>query len=85
MSRQREIPELVYLLEAGASPTQVINYTKKILEWAVQTVATTPRQTATERHALENATRRLIGGEREMLEAFGVVAPILPLKEPQKP
>lgn len=82
MSRQREIPELVYLLEAGASPAQVINYTKKILEWAVQTVATTPRQTHGERHALENATRRLVGGQQEMMDAFGLGTAPLKTEKP---
>ncbi|QKY78576.1 hypothetical protein SEA_DRYAD_38 [Streptomyces phage Dryad] len=80
MSRQREIPELVYLLEAGASHAQVINYTNKILDWAVETVASTPRQTHTEREALVNATRRLLGGKEELLNRVG-----LGFTTPEKP
>jgi len=72
MSRQREIPELVYLLEAGASHAQVINYTNKILDWAVETVASTPRQTHGERHALVNATERLLSGKQELLDKVGL-------------
>jgi hypothetical protein len=72
MSRQREIPELVYLLEAGASRAQVINYTLKILEWAELIVASTPRQSHGERHALQNATARLIGGRQELLDSVGL-------------
>jgi hypothetical protein len=72
MSRQREIPELVYLLEAGASRAEVINYTQKILDWAVQTVATTPWQSHGERHALQNATGRLIAGQQELRDSLGL-------------
>jgi len=72
VSRQREIPELVYLLEAGASHAQVINYTQKILDWAVETVATTPRQTVTESEALVNATRRLVAGKERLLDTVGL-------------
>lgn len=72
MSRQREVPELVYLLEAGASWAQVISYTDKILEWATQTVAGTPRQSHGERHALQNATARLVAGRQELLDHLGL-------------
>lgn len=72
MSRQREVPELVYLLEAGASRAQVINYTQKILDWAVTTVAATPRQTHGERNALVNATGRLVAGKQELLDSLGL-------------
>lgn len=90
MSRQREVPELVYLLEAGASRAQVINYTLKILDWATQTVATTPRQLAGERqaqsgqHALESATARLIAGKQELLDSVGLGYNPLP-QEAKKP
>lgn len=81
MSRQREIPELVYLLEAGASHAQVINYTNKILDWAVQTVATTPRQSHGERHALQSATARLLDGKQLLLDSVGLgTAPLKPEK-----
>ena len=82
MSRQREVPELVYLLEAGASHAQVINYTNKILDWAVETVAGTPRQTHTEAFALQNATHRLLDGKQELLDKVGLG--YNPLK-PQEP
>lgn len=72
MGRQREIPELVYLLEAGASHAQVINYTEKILDWAVETVASTPRQTHTETEALTNATRRLVAGKDLLMDKVGL-------------
>lgn len=75
MSRQREISELVYLLEAGASHAQVINYTNKILDWAVETVASTPRQTHTELHALQNATQRLLAGKQDLLDRVGLGHP----------
>jgi hypothetical protein len=71
-SRQREIPELVYILEAGASRAQVINYTNKILDWATTIVASTPRQSHGERHALQNATGRLIAGKQELLDLVGL-------------
>jgi hypothetical protein len=41
MSRQREIPELITLLEKGASVAEVAAYTEKILEWAMAKVMST--------------------------------------------
>lgn len=72
MSRQREIPELVYLLEAGASKAQVINYTQKILDWAVTTVATTPRQSFGEQNGIRNATERLLSGQQVLRDSVGL-------------
>jgi hypothetical protein len=82
MSRQREVPELVYLLEAGASRAQVIDYTQKILDWAVTTVASTPRQSHGERHALQNATARLVAGKQELHDLLGLGYNPLPTEKP---
>lgn len=79
-SRQREVPELVYLLEAGASRAQVINYTMKILEWAMITVAQTPRQTHAQTDALVNATARLVAGRQELLNEVGLGYPTEPVE-----
>jgi hypothetical protein len=88
MSRQREVPELVYLLEAGASRAHVIDYTQKILDWAVMAVASTPRQLAgerianSERHSLERATARLVAGKQELHDLLGLGYNPLPTEKP---
>src|SRR3546814_18791322 len=84
MSRQREIPELIAIMEAGASREQVVLYTLKILDWAAETVKCTHVQTYSQQDASADAAERIRLGQRELLRDIGAEVPQKPQRSEER-